>query len=212
MGRNEGGHVLDVGIRTDGGRRPVIIGYVIVAPNDLMIVLHAPGPEVALKLAGFRVHQRLGEAVGVTGVTLAAGFVGNHVRAGIGIEGVGTAKLGQLGQGALVGALGRGRVGRAAVADYTTGRIAEVGAHGLDLLDHGAVGEAFDSFMAGQTALFRRNTCLDGLQRGVLCSRNCRMAHQDRHHREEEPLHPNLHLIRGRCGGTSCTTPGSESH
>ena len=50
---------------------------------------------------------------------------------------------------------------RSAVADDRAARIVEILAHCLDLLDHGAVGEALDALMAGQAALLRRNGRID---------------------------------------------------
>ena len=51
----------------------VLVLQVVVAPDHLVVVLQAPGPEVALQLAGLGVHQRLAQALGIAGMALAAG-------------------------------------------------------------------------------------------------------------------------------------------
>ena len=88
MRRDEGGHVLPVGVGADGGDGAVLVGEVVVAPHDLHALLHAPGPEVALDLPRLGVHQGLGEALGVSPMALAAGLVRDPDRAGVGIEGM----------------------------------------------------------------------------------------------------------------------------
>ena len=86
VGCHELGHVVLVGIRADGWCGAILIRQVVVAPDDLVIFLNSPGPEVSLQLARFRIHQGFREAFRIPGVTLAAGLVGDPNRTGIRIK------------------------------------------------------------------------------------------------------------------------------
>ncbi len=64
----EGRHIRLVGIGADCRCGAVVILDIIIAPVHLVsqLFLQAPGPEVALQLAGLGRHQRLLQALGVT--------------------------------------------------------------------------------------------------------------------------------------------------
>ena len=149
VGCDELGHVFDVCLGADGGFRPVLVDQIVVAPDHLMIFLHAPGPEVALQLAGLGVHEGFGQSFGVAVMALAAGLVGDADGAGIGIEGVRPAGIDEIRRRVRVRRRRSCGAGRAAMTDDATAGIVEVDTHGLDLLDHGAIGEALNAFVAG---------------------------------------------------------------
>ncbi len=157
MRGDESEHVVFVSLGAEDGGRAVIVIEGVVAPHHLVAFLHAPGPQVALDLAGLGVHQRLGEAFGVTCVTLAAGLVGYPDRAGIGIEHVWPAGLCQLARAAGVGTVLVPGGGITAVAGNAARRITVGGAHGHDRQMHRPLHELLDSVVAVQAPALLSN-------------------------------------------------------
>lgn len=83
-------HVLLVRLGADQGHRAVFVHDVVVAPDNLHVLLIAPGPHIALQLAGFGIHQGFVHTVVVSGVALTAGLVVDRHCPGIRQEVLGT--------------------------------------------------------------------------------------------------------------------------
>ena len=97
-------------------------------------------------------------------MTLAAGLVRDGDRAGIGIEHVRAARIGEVGRRAGMRRFGSGSRWRAAVTDHAAARIGKILTLGLDLLHHRPVCEALDALMTGQAPFLRRNRFVDLLR------------------------------------------------
>jgi len=117
---------------------------------------NAEGVQVPLDLAGFRVHQGPFKPVGVFGVALAAGTVGDPDAARVRIERLRAVAFGEVHGRPFVGFFGGQALRVAAMADDAAAGITVIGGDLFQLRLHFAafLADILDTLVAGKTTLF----------------------------------------------------------
>ena len=146
-------HVVLVGIRSNARSRSILVLEVVVTERHFVIRLQPPRPQVALQLAGFGVHQRFDEALRITLVAPATGFVGDPDAARIRIKYGRTTGRREHFRRTAVGILLAGGARFTAVTNDATARVIIRYCHRLNRKHHRAVRELFDTLVAGLAAL-----------------------------------------------------------